>query len=100
MDAGDIPPRGLQTFVRILITIHDAHSSHLPCVAHAAASHSSRTLTESSCTVDNYVRASAEGAELALGGYCKEYVKGQRPVGVMLEDTWLLKYVYTMFLLN
>ncbi|KAJ8087756.1 Kelch repeat-containing protein 3 [Marasmius tenuissimus] len=25
------------------------------------------------------------------GGYCKEYVKGQRPVGVMLEDTWLLK---------
>lgn len=28
---------------------------------------------------------------LLHGGYCKEYVKGQRPVGVMLEDTWLLK---------
>ncbi|KDR71068.1 hypothetical protein GALMADRAFT_144144 [Galerina marginata CBS 339.88] len=25
------------------------------------------------------------------GGYCKEYLKGKRPVGVMLEDTWLLK---------
>ncbi|KAF5315232.1 hypothetical protein D9619_006973 [Psilocybe cf. subviscida] len=24
------------------------------------------------------------------GGYCKEYAKGKRPVGVMLEDTWLL----------
>ncbi|KAL1719131.1 hypothetical protein EV715DRAFT_290573 [Schizophyllum commune] len=28
---------------------------------------------------------------LLHGGYCKEYVKGQRPVGVMLEDTWLLR---------
>lgn len=27
------------------------------------------------------------------GGYCKEYVKGKRPVGVMLDDTWLLKFV-------
>ncbi|KAF8814141.1 hypothetical protein BYT27DRAFT_7206327, partial [Phlegmacium glaucopus] len=27
-----------------------------------------------------------------LGGYCKEYAKGKRPVGVMLDDTWLLKY--------
>ena len=26
-----------------------------------------------------------------VGGYCKEYVKGSRPVGVMLEDTWFLK---------
>ncbi|KAI0318129.1 hypothetical protein OF83DRAFT_1184638 [Amylostereum chailletii] len=25
------------------------------------------------------------------GGYCKEYVKGKRPVGVMLEDTWFLR---------
>ncbi|CAA7268695.1 unnamed protein product [Cyclocybe aegerita] len=25
------------------------------------------------------------------GGYCKEYMKGKRPVGVMLEDTWLFK---------
>ncbi|KAF8805520.1 hypothetical protein BYT27DRAFT_7192636, partial [Phlegmacium glaucopus] len=24
------------------------------------------------------------------GGYCKEYAKGKRPVGVMLHDTWLL----------
>ncbi|KAF7338310.1 Galactose oxidase [Mycena venus] len=24
-------------------------------------------------------------------GYCKEYIKGKRPVGVMLEDTWFLK---------
>ncbi|KAF8901515.1 hypothetical protein CPB84DRAFT_1777507 [Gymnopilus junonius] len=25
------------------------------------------------------------------GGYCKEYQKGKRPVGVMLDDTWVLK---------
>ncbi|KAF8810792.1 galactose oxidase [Phlegmacium glaucopus] len=25
------------------------------------------------------------------GGYCEEYAKGKRPVGVMLDDTWLLK---------
>ncbi|TDL21234.1 galactose oxidase [Rickenella mellea] len=25
------------------------------------------------------------------GGYCKEYAKGKRPVGIMLEDTWLLR---------
>lgn len=24
------------------------------------------------------------------GGYCKEYSKGKRPIGVMLEDTWFL----------
>ncbi|EIW54679.1 galactose oxidase [Trametes versicolor FP-101664 SS1] len=28
---------------------------------------------------------------LLHGGYCKEYVKGQRPVGVMLDDTWFLR---------
>ncbi|TFK23379.1 galactose oxidase [Coprinopsis marcescibilis] len=28
---------------------------------------------------------------LLHGGYCKQYSKGKRPVGVMLEDTWLLK---------
>ncbi|KAI9462684.1 galactose oxidase [Russula earlei] len=27
------------------------------------------------------------------GGYCKEYTKGKRPVGVMLDDTWLLRLV-------
>ncbi|KAH0834643.1 hypothetical protein J3R83DRAFT_10152 [Lanmaoa asiatica] len=25
------------------------------------------------------------------GGYCKEYTKGKRPVGVILDDTWFLK---------
>ncbi|KAI6001525.1 hypothetical protein F5J12DRAFT_842718 [Pisolithus orientalis] len=25
------------------------------------------------------------------GGYCKEYVKGKRPLGVILDDTWLLR---------
>ncbi|KAI0294028.1 hypothetical protein B0F90DRAFT_1759450 [Multifurca ochricompacta] len=25
------------------------------------------------------------------GGYCKEYTKGKRPIGVMLDDTWLLR---------
>ncbi|KZV71422.1 galactose oxidase [Peniophora sp. CONT] len=25
------------------------------------------------------------------GGYCLEYAKGKRPVGVMLEDTWFLR---------
>ncbi|KAG9310547.1 hypothetical protein JVU11DRAFT_9095 [Chiua virens] len=25
------------------------------------------------------------------GGYCNEYTKGKRPVGVILDDTWLLK---------
>ncbi|KAF9078054.1 hypothetical protein BDP27DRAFT_1388596 [Rhodocollybia butyracea] len=28
---------------------------------------------------------------LLHGGYCKEYVKGKRPIGIMLEDTWVLK---------
>ncbi|KAG6915440.1 hypothetical protein DXG01_011470 [Tephrocybe rancida] len=27
---------------------------------------------------------------LLHGGYCKEYAKGKRPVGVILEDTWFL----------
>ncbi|OBZ65625.1 Kelch repeat-containing protein 3 [Grifola frondosa] len=30
---------------------------------------------------------------LLHGGYCKEYVKGSRPVGVMLDDTWFLRHV-------
>ncbi|KAF5347577.1 hypothetical protein D9756_010671 [Leucocoprinus leucothites] len=38
----------------------------------------------------------AEGVILH-GGYCKEYAKGKRPVGVMLEDTWLLKFVPSYF---
>ncbi|KAG8216281.1 hypothetical protein J3R82DRAFT_6339 [Butyriboletus roseoflavus] len=25
------------------------------------------------------------------GGYCKEYSKGKRPVGIILDDTWFLK---------
>ncbi|KAI5118743.1 hypothetical protein M0805_008143 [Coniferiporia weirii] len=25
------------------------------------------------------------------GGYCKEYAKGKRPVGIMLDDTWFLR---------
>ncbi|KAH9980749.1 hypothetical protein BJV74DRAFT_887573 [Russula compacta] len=29
------------------------------------------------------------------GGYCKEYTKGKRPVGVMLDDTWLLRFSLT-----
>ncbi|KAI0779197.1 galactose oxidase [Irpex lacteus] len=28
---------------------------------------------------------------LLHGGYCKEYHKGKRPIGVMLEDTWFLR---------
>ncbi|KAF8815218.1 hypothetical protein BYT27DRAFT_7080582, partial [Phlegmacium glaucopus] len=34
------------------------------------------------------------------GGYCKEYAKRKRPVGVMLDDTWLLKYASSPFHLN
>ena len=30
--------------------------------------------------------------QLGTGGYCKEYTKGKRPIGVMLDDTWFLKY--------
>jgi hypothetical protein len=26
-----------------------------------------------------------------VGGYCKEYTKGKRPVGIMLDDTWFLR---------
>ncbi|KAH9061824.1 galactose oxidase [Lactarius deliciosus] len=32
-----------------------------------------------------------DGIILHAGGYCKEYTKGKRPVGVMLDDTWLLR---------
>ncbi|KAL4247565.1 Kelch domain-containing protein [Abortiporus biennis] len=28
---------------------------------------------------------------LLHGGYCKEYVKGSRPIGIMLDDTWFLR---------
>ncbi|EIN11125.1 galactose oxidase [Punctularia strigosozonata HHB-11173 SS5] len=28
---------------------------------------------------------------LLHGGYCKEYAKGKRPIGVMLDDTWFLR---------
>ncbi|KAJ7063287.1 galactose oxidase [Mycena amicta] len=37
------------------------------------------------------LRPSHSPARYLLGGYCKEYAKGKRPVGVMLEDTWFLK---------
>ena len=33
---------------------------------------------------------------LLHGGYCKEYVKGSRPIGVMLDDTWFLRSVYSI----
>ncbi|KAF9558174.1 hypothetical protein CPC08DRAFT_724650 [Agrocybe pediades] len=33
------------------------------------------------------------GCRLAHG-YCKEYMKGKRPLGVMLDDTWLLKHQF------
>ncbi|RDB18721.1 Kelch domain-containing protein 4 [Hypsizygus marmoreus] len=33
---------------------------------------------------------------LLHGGYCKEYAKGKRPVGVMLEDTWFLHISITV----
>lgn len=33
------------------------------------------------------------GPDRSIGGYCKEYTKGKRAVGVMLEDTWLLKSI-------
>ncbi|KAG6335862.1 hypothetical protein ID866_3227 [Astraeus odoratus] len=32
----------------------------------------------------------AEGIVL-YGGYCKEYMKGKRPVGVILDDSWFLR---------
>ncbi|KAF8056543.1 galactose oxidase [Lyophyllum atratum] len=38
--------------------------------------------------------ASPDGI-LLHGGYCKEYAKGKRPVGVMLEDTWFLNMSLT-----
>lgn len=28
---------------------------------------------------------------VVYGGYCKEYTKGKRPVGVILDDTWFLR---------
>ncbi|EMD32276.1 hypothetical protein CERSUDRAFT_58809 [Gelatoporia subvermispora B] len=34
---------------------------------------------------------------LLHGGYCKEYVKGSRPVGVMLDDTWFLRCVNSIY---
>ncbi|KIK90490.1 hypothetical protein PAXRUDRAFT_151835 [Paxillus rubicundulus Ve08.2h10] len=30
------------------------------------------------------------------GGYCKEYSKGKRPVGIMLDDTWFLRYTRSL----
>lgn len=34
------------------------------------------------------------------GGYCKEYAKGKRPVGVMLDDTWFLRLILSDLLHN
>lgn len=36
-------------------------------------------------------RRTSLAEQRSLGGYCKEYAKGKRPIGVMLEDTWFLK---------
>jgi hypothetical protein len=36
--------------------------------------------------------------DAVTGGYCKEYIKGKRPIGVMLDDTWFLKYAHTFLL--
>ncbi|KAF8522643.1 hypothetical protein BU17DRAFT_44591 [Hysterangium stoloniferum] len=36
----------------------------------------------------------ADGIVLHVGGYCKEYIKGKRAVGIALQDTWFLKYVH------
>ncbi|KAH7925051.1 galactose oxidase [Leucogyrophana mollusca] len=33
----------------------------------------------------------ADGILLHGSGYCKEYAKGKRPMGVMLDDTWFLR---------
>ncbi|KAL5492045.1 KEL3_1 [Sanghuangporus weigelae] len=31
------------------------------------------------------------GGIVLYGGYCKEYAKGKRPVGIMLDDAWFLR---------
>lgn len=41
----------------------------------------------------SYVTHSEVLTTSTLGGYFKDYIKGKRPVGVALEDTWFLKYV-------
>ena len=42
----------------------------------------------------NYHMILKSGSNISdVGGYCKEYTKGKRPIGVALDDTWLLRYV-------
>jgi hypothetical protein len=42
-------------------------------------------------------RVSTFSIFVRTGGYCKEYAKGKRPIGVMLEDTWFLRSVRAQF---
>jgi hypothetical protein len=40
------------------------------------------------CNLDNPL---ASRPTIHVGGYCKEYTKGKRPIDVMLDDTWFLR---------
>jgi len=65
----------------------------------AVAFHSSLAQMVSSYTVRWILYTIIRQAQRShAGGYCKEYIKGKRPVGVMLEDTWLLKFVHRFIL--
>jgi hypothetical protein len=40
------------------------------------------------CNLDNLL---ASRPTIHVGGYCKEYTKGKRHIGVMLDDSWFLR---------
>ena len=63
------------------------------CLDPAVAFHSYLQRTASYYTVSSELSVCMDSLthDRGAGGYCKEYVKGSRPVGIMLDDTWFLR---------
>ena len=93
MEAGRYERERTQTLVstRLLLVKYTLFNGGLPVPG--AGFPSSQLLKGLSSMVCACFSLSTRLRYAALGGYCKEYSKGKRPVGVMLEDTWFLKRV-------
>ena len=80
--------RRVTTNLREYLTLHLSSLILILCVVRVVASPSFPYLTGLCFTViGHFLIFVYEFLKHPPGGYCKEYVKGQRPVGVMLDDT-------------
>ena len=80
MEAGRVQGRRAQAIV-------------CPSSSSACAHPASRSSLSSHRPRSGFSFLSTPEGILLHGGYCKEYVKGSRPIGVMLDDTWFLRHV-------